>query len=67
MAFNAKTKLEVDEVIRMAEKAGANIVKKPQEVFWGGYSGYFQDLDGHYWEVAWGPKFKFDDNDMLVF
>ncbi|GFZ33287.1 hypothetical protein CSC2_38130 [Clostridium zeae] len=36
-------------------------------MFWGSYHGYFADLDGYYWEVAWGPNFKYDDNGMLVF
>ncbi len=50
----------------MAEKAGAKIVKQPQEVFWGGYSGYFQDPNGFYWEVAYGENWEFDENDMLI-
>jgi len=40
-----------------AEKAGAIIQKPAQDVFWGGYSGYFSDPDGHLWEVAWNPHF----------
>lgn len=48
---------EVDEVVSQAVEAGATLVKKPQEVFWGGYSGYFKDLDGHLWEVAYNPLF----------
>lgn len=66
LAYNAKTKDEVIEVIELARKAGANIVKEPQDVFWGGFHAYFSDLDGYYWEVAWGPNSKFDDNDMLI-
>ncbi|MCD8062438.1 MAG: VOC family protein [Akkermansiaceae bacterium] len=68
LAYNAKSKEEVVEVVELARKAGATIVKEPQDVFWGGFHAYFADLDGYYWEVAWGPsdKFKFDDNDMLV-
>lgn len=42
-------------------------LKEPQDVYWGGYHAYFADLDGYYWEVAWGPDFKFDDNGMLMF
>ena len=45
----------VDRVIEMARAAGAKIVKEPQEVFWGGYSGYFTDPDGHLWEIAYNP------------
>lgn len=65
LAYNAKTKEEVKEVIGLARKAGATIVKEPQDVFWGGFHAYFSDPDGYYWEVAWGPNFEFDDNDMI--
>ncbi|MGI5881080.1 MAG: VOC family protein [Syntrophomonadaceae bacterium] len=65
LAYNAKTKEEVREVIELARKAGANIVKEPQDVFWGGFHAYFSDPNGYYWEVAWGPNFEFDDNDMI--
>ena len=67
LAYNAKSKKEVVEVIEQARKAGATIEKEPQEVVWGGYHGYFSDPDGYYWEVAWGPNFTFDENDMLEF
>src|SRR3989338_6784274 len=50
LAHNVGTKEEVDSIIRLALKVGATLVKKPQEVFWGGYSGYFADPDGHLWE-----------------
>ncbi|AXI10877.1 glyoxalase [Oceanobacillus zhaokaii] len=66
LAYNGKSKEEVDEVFSLAEKAGAKIVKKPQTVFWGGYSGYFQDPNGFYWEVAYGEDWAFDENDMLI-
>lgn len=65
LAYNAKKKEEVDSIVELARKAGAEIVKEPQEVFWGGYHAYFSDLDGYYWEVAWGPDFEFDEQDML--
>lgn len=57
IAYNGQSKEEVDQVIAKAEKVGAKIVKRPQEVFWGGCSGYFQDPEGFYWEVAWNPGF----------
>jgi uncharacterized protein len=56
IGHNVASKTEVDAVMRRAENAGATILKKAQETFWGGYAGYFQDLDGHVWEVAWNPK-----------
>jgi catechol 2,3-dioxygenase-like lactoylglutathione lyase family enzyme len=51
-----KSKQEVDALIEQAEKAGAIITDPPHDRFWGGYSGYFQDLDGHLWEIAWNPQ-----------
>ena len=55
LAHNVASEAEVDDVMRQAIEAGATEVKKPQKVFWGGYSGYFRDLDGHLWEVAHNP------------
>jgi len=57
LAHNVGSENEVDEVISQAVNAGATLVRKPQKVFWGGYSGYFKDLDGHLWEVAHNPLF----------
>ncbi len=67
LAYNVEKKEDVSSIIEKARSAGAKIVKEPQDVFWGGYHAYFADLDGYYWEVAWGPNFKFDDKGMLVF
>lgn len=53
-----KSKQEVDAVIEQAEKAGAKITDPPRDRFWGGYSGYFEDLDGHLWEIAWNPQWE---------
>jgi catechol 2,3-dioxygenase-like lactoylglutathione lyase family enzyme len=50
------SKNEVDEVMELARKAGARIVKPGQDAFWGGYHGYFEDPDGHLWEIAWNPN-----------
>jgi len=60
IAHNTRTKEEVDAVLAEAEAAGASIVKPAAEAFWGGYSGYFRDLDGHLWEVAWNPGFPLE-------
>lgn len=57
LAHNVETEAEVDEVVNQAVAAGATLVKKPEKVFWGGYSGYFKDLDGHLWEIAHNPIF----------
>ncbi|KPU45774.1 glyoxalase-like domain protein [Oxobacter pfennigii] len=67
LAYNVQHKEDVDKAIELARSAGAEIVKEPQDVFWGGYHAYFADLDGYYWEVVWGPNFKYDDNGMLIF
>ncbi|MDR4889818.1 VOC family protein [Fredinandcohnia sp. QZ13] len=66
LAYNAKTMEEVDEVLKKAEIAGAKIEKTPKKTDWGGYGGYFTDLDGYYWEVAYGELWEFDESDMLV-
>lgn len=60
IAQNRTTEAEVDHVLATAEKAGATIVKQAQKVFWGGYSGYFVDPDGHLWEVAHNPFAELD-------
>jgi len=65
LAHNVSSENEVDEVVLQAVTAGAVLVKKPGKVFWGGYSGYFRDPDGHLWEVAHNPLFwagPADDN-----
>lgn len=66
LAYNAKSKEEVNEVIELARSAGAEIKKEPQDVFWGGYHAYFKDPDGYFWEVAYGPDWHFDEQDMLI-
>ena len=58
LGHNVLSKQEVDEVMEQAKKAGAEIIKPAQDTFWGGYSGYFQDPDGHLWEVVWNPQMK---------
>ena len=56
IGHNVPSKSEVDAVMDQAMKAGAVVVKPAHDTFWGGYAGYFQDLDGHLWEVAWNPQ-----------
>ncbi|MBB3229407.1 VOC family protein [Halomonas stenophila] len=55
LAHNVASEAEVEEVLALAVQAGAEVVKPGQKVFWGGYSGYFADPDGHLWEVAHNP------------
>ncbi|HZM62403.1 MAG TPA: VOC family protein [Vicinamibacterales bacterium] len=56
LGHNVRTKDEVDAVMAQAERAGARIIKRAAPTFWGGYGGYFQDPDGHLWEVVWNPQ-----------
>ncbi len=58
LGHNVSSKAEVDMVMAQAEQAGAVIVKPAQDTFWGGYAGYFQDPDGHLWEVVWNPHWS---------
>ena len=55
IAHNLASEEEVDAAMSEAIAAGATLVKTPQQVFWGGYSGYFKDPDGHLWELAYNP------------
>ena len=59
LGHNVASRAEVDTVMAQARKAGAVIVKSAQDTFWGGYSGYFKDPDGHLWEVVWNPQWEF--------
>jgi len=56
IGHNVSSKAEVDAVMEQAKSAGAVVVKPAHDTFWGGYAGYFQDPDGHLWEVAWNPQ-----------
>ncbi len=60
LSYNTRSKGEVEETLALAERLGGKIVKPAQDVFWGGYHGYFTDPDGYLWEVAWNPFFLFD-------
>lgn len=66
LACNLKSEAEVDAFMAAVAEQGGEIVKRPQRVFWGGYSGYFRDPEGYYWEVAYGPNWRFDEDDMLI-
>jgi catechol 2,3-dioxygenase-like lactoylglutathione lyase family enzyme len=66
IAYNARTRAEVDTVLAQAEAAGARILKPAQEAFWGGYSGYFADPDNFAWEVAFNPHFQIAEDGSLL-
>jgi catechol 2,3-dioxygenase-like lactoylglutathione lyase family enzyme len=65
LAYNGRDKDEVDRVLDEAVAAGGVLIKKAEDVFWGGYSGYFADPDGHLWEVAWNPFFPIADDGSI--
>lgn len=56
LGHNVSSIDEVNETILLAKNAGAKIIKEAKETFWGGYAGYFCDLDGHLWEIVWNPE-----------
>jgi uncharacterized protein len=58
LAYNVPSRERVDELLSQAERAGGRIVKEGQDAFWGGYSGYFADPDGHLWEVTDADQFR---------
>ncbi len=66
LAYNVATEPEVDQVLKAARAAGGKILKKAERVFWGGYSGYFADPEGHLWEVAHNPQVTFDDRGVML-
>jgi predicted lactoylglutathione lyase len=65
LGHNARSRSEVDRLIAEAVGAGGRLLKAPEDVFWGGYSGYFADPDGHIWEVAWNPHFPLAEDGSI--
>jgi len=65
LSYNGESEKEVDAVMEKVKSLGATIIKPAQKVYWGGYSGYFKDLDGHLFEVAYNPFWELDENDNL--
>lgn len=62
LAYNTRSKGEVDSLFENLKSKGVKIVKQPEEVFWGGYSGYIADPDDHLWEIACNPFLPLDEN-----
>lgn len=56
IGHNVLRREDVDDIMGKAQRAGAEIIKAPQDTFYGGYAGYFTDPDGHLWEVVWNPQ-----------
>jgi catechol 2,3-dioxygenase-like lactoylglutathione lyase family enzyme len=67
LAYNARTREEVDAIFERLKAGGASITKPPVETDWGGYSGYFLDADGHAWEVAHNPYWPIRDDGRIDF
>lgn len=65
LAYNARSEAEVDAILGKVAALGARITRPAAKTSWGGYSGYFADLDGHAWEVAHNPFFPFDEKGIL--
>ncbi|MEO7994626.1 MAG: VOC family protein [bacterium] len=65
LAYNAASKDDVDIALAQAVKAGATLLRQAHDAFWGGYSGYFADPDGHPWEVAWNPFWTLGDDGTI--
>jgi len=66
IAFNTRTKEEVDELIEKLEAKGVKIVKRPEDVSWGGYSSYVADPDENLWEIAFNPYLPLDENGNTI-
>ena len=63
---NFNSREDVDAAFAEALAVGATELKAPEAVFWGGYSGYFADPDGHVWELAHNPFWPLSDDGSLT-
>lgn len=66
LAHNVRSRVEVDQVLDQAAKAGAEIIQAARETFYGGYAGFFTDPDGHVWEIAYNPGFSLNDDGTII-
>jgi len=66
LAHNVRSEAEVDQVIAAAEGAGARVTRSAAKTFYGGYAGYFSDLDGHVWEIAYNPGFPLAEDGSIT-
>lgn len=66
LAYNLSSEREVDELITELHSKGVKVLKKPQKVFWGGYSSYIEDPDGNLWEIAFNPFMTFDTHGNVI-
>ncbi len=66
LAWNCGSRDEVDVAVARAAAVGGLLIRAPRTVFWGGYTGYFADPDGHLWEVAYNPDFQLSEDGRLL-
>lgn len=66
LAHNVRFRADVDEIIGAARRAGATVTRSPAATFYGGYAGYFTDLDGHAWEIAYNPGFPLAEDGSIT-
>ena len=66
IAVNQRSEADVDVVLAQAEAAGGTVLKAAERTEWGGYSGYFADLDGHVWEIAVNPAWTINADGTLT-
>lgn len=66
LAYNTRTKEEVDSLFKTFKEEGVRIVKAPEDAFWGGYSGYIADLDDSLWEIAYNPFLTLDNEGNVI-
>ncbi len=62
LAYNLRSEKDVDALVAELRSKGAVVLKSPQKVFWGGYSGYVSDPDGNLWELAYNPYLPLDES-----
>lgn len=66
LAINYNSTADVDDIFSLLEKRGAKILKEPEDVFWGGYSGYVSDPENNLWEICYNPFMKFDEKMNVI-
>ncbi|MDB2462847.1 VOC family protein [Algibacter sp.] len=66
LAYNTRSKEEVDDLINTLENKGVEIIKRPEEASWGGYSSYVADMDGNLWEIAFNPFLELDEKGNAI-
>jgi len=66
LAHNVRSRVEVDDVLRAAADAGAEVTQPARETFYGGYAGFFSDPDGHVWEIAYNPGFALGEDGAIT-